>query len=84
MYLFEKSIVFKIKLKCIKIIIKTIYFKYFAKHILNTFKFLSNVQLLKIYFQNKYEIFLPKINFYSLFILIAISRKSLFTKNNIV
>lgn len=65
----------KKKSKGIKIIIKSNYFKHIAKHIVNFVKFLSNVQLLKTYFQEKYEIILLKIYFYSLFIPISIFRK---------
>lgn len=43
----------KKKLKHIKIIIKSIYFKYIAKHIVYIVNFLSNIQLLRVSFQEK-------------------------------
>jgi hypothetical protein len=63
------------KRKCIKKIIKSNYFKHIAKHIVNLVKYLSNIQLLKISFQGKYEIIMLKIYFYSLFIPMSILRK---------
>ena len=66
---------FKKKLKCIKIIIYRSYFKHIAKHIVYLVNFLSNVQLIKMLFQEKYEIIRLQINFYSLFIAISIIRK---------
>jgi hypothetical protein len=73
---------FKKKVKCIKIIIKSNYFKHIAKHIMLLVNFLSNIQLLKISFQEKYEIILLKIYFYSLFIPMSIFRKQSINKNN--
>ena len=66
---------FKKKSKYIKIIIKSNYFKHIAKHIVYFVNFLSNLQLLKTSLQEKDEIILLKIYFYSLFIPMVISRK---------
>lgn len=44
---------FEKKSKYIKIIIKNSYFKYFAKHIVYILNFLSNIQLLRVSFQEK-------------------------------
>jgi adenylyl- and sulfurtransferase ThiI len=66
---------FRKKSKYIIIIIKSDYFKHIAKHTLHFVNFLSNVQLLKTSFQEKYKIILLKIYFYSLFIPMVISRK---------
>ena len=66
---------FRKKSKYIKIIIKSNYFKHIAKQIVYFVNFLSNVQLLKTSFQEKDEIILLKIYFYSLFIPMVISRK---------
>ena len=65
----------KKKVKYIKIIIKINYFEYISKYIIYTLNFLSNVQLLKTSFQEKYEIILLKTYFYSLFIPLVIFRK---------
>jgi hypothetical protein len=66
---------FRKKLKYIKTIIKSNYFKHIAKHIVYLVKFLSNIQLSKTFSQVKYVILLLKIYFYSLFIPMDISRK---------